>query len=339
MSISVNTASKVYSSVATYKTNVVNKNKIAEPEKIFSIPTQYGFKTDNNGILEPAFNVAAGIPKDIKIHIKMLKDIDNFAKQGKFDLNPVQATAKAWKFFESFAKKDFDKDSLLSTKDLASMPEAIYQSDELIFANPIEANNLNSLQNHFNGLNGLSKGKLSTGIISSTAIDLAKAPAYSTPNNPISDNLAIDYIKKDLKKRLGNSSELNSNVPQDKVSVSQLFNNVISNFMFLDSWHGVAEKRQSIKDFHTFSMSDKNITDFIDKDYIDELKNKMKQEALQIGQNRDFAADEIDKMIENINKNSKEFAKDLRKYISIKHIEQPKKLNDYMQGMSLNINA
>lgn len=303
--------------------NIANTKNVSTDTKIESYTTKYGFKTDLNGILEPAFNVAARIPKDIKVHIGTLMQIDEYAKNGGFDLDPIQATKKAWNFFQDYTgttgNELYDKNSL------AKMPKYIYQSEDLIFGKAVKIADKELFRGYTSEIDFISQNKLYTGMNFLDSVYWAKSPETT-------DQEVANYIRRGIKQTIG--MDLEPNTPKDKLSSSELFNNFISRFTRDDE---PKLTRERIRKFHEFIQSGESLQDFVGKDQIDKIKKDLIKSAIDNGQNPDAIGQEIDKLIKELDKSSKEFYKDLQAYKNTM-VPTPKiKLDDYDKGMSLNI--
>ncbi|ASM40547.1 hypothetical protein CSPB12327_02750 [Campylobacter sp. RM12327] len=304
--------------------NIANTNNVSTDTKIEYYTTKYGFKTDLNGILEQAFNVAAGIPKDIKVHIGTLMQIDEYAKDGGFDLDPIQATKKAWSFFQDYISTTGNE--LYDKNSLAKMPKYIYQSEDLIFGKAVKITDEQPVTNYNTDIIVLSQGELYAG-------DFVFNPVYWAKGPETTDQKVADRIKSDIKEIIG--MDLEPNTPKDKLSASELFLKFIH-----ESTHNYEPKstREKIRKFHEFIQSGESLQDFVGKDSINKIKQDLIKSAIEYGKNPDVIGQEIDKLIKELDKASKEFLKDLQTHKDTTIVPNPKiKLENYDKGMSLNI--
>ncbi|WP_172198575.1 hypothetical protein [Campylobacter sp. RM16188] len=330
-----NSAISPLNSVATKSTDLNFDSALAAKENSSSIYTnftKFGFKADDKGFLEPDFNQAAGIPKAVKIHVKTLEQISQYANKTNSGYSPVEAISKAWNFFSKLVRNPdyLSGEKLLGIADLKTMPMS-YNSTGSILGDLIDVQY--TPEEHLlackeNDITGLTQGELDNGY---TAVNFAGLPSYSDSNT---DLRSIKKIKDDNKTTMGDAF---GDEPSHQVSIAQMFAHFIRTDTF--EWDYDGNRTQRVKAYYDFLKSGKSIQDFLGADRLANLRAEYTKEVSL--ENMDLANKMFDELLESLNKSNREFYQKhqalIDNYDFTKTFEKKAKV-EFPIGRSLNLN-
>ena len=259
--------------------------------------TKFGFKADDKGFLEPSLNEAAGIPKNVKIHVKTLEQISEYANKTNSGYSPVEAISKAWNFFSKLVRNPdyLSGERLLGKDDLKTMPMS-YNSTGSILGDLIDVQY--TPEEHLlackeNDITGLTQGELDNGYTAVNFSGLAR-------------NYSNDYfdsakkIKDDNKTTMGDAF---GDEPSRQVSIAQMFAHFIRTDTF--EWDYDGNRTQRVKAYYDFLKSGKSIQDFLGANRLEKLRAEFlkdtKPELMELGGKL------FDELLEEINKSNREF--------------------------------
>lgn len=218
-------------SYASYNTNKIikdikesnlesNLNSISNVKSVYDTPTKYGFNVDSKGFFGADFNKAAGIPQNVKIHIKTMDMAVDYASNEKTGLEPIEAISRAWKFFKAYTNNaiDLSGDTNITQEQMLSMP-AGYSHDGSIFGNLVkiyQTRNDTREQNDLLQIENLSDGSMKTGF--SYAFGVSSPADIEKGSLDIIHNEKRGYIE---------VVGLTQNNDLDTTTIGELFHNLI----------------------------------------------------------------------------------------------------------------
>ena len=197
-------------------------------EARFMQASKYGFKADENGFIEPAFNQKANIPSGIKIHTKTIDQINTHAKAINSNLDATGAMGKAWQNFAKFVNND----ELLNAKsvsfnDLKNMPYS-FSTDGSILGS---ITSVQSTKEQFDDMlaaaivSEYSAGKLDIGVGGINFFAMAKDELNAKEANLLGDYLNESGVDNEINasanKLIGASFD--ENLPNGHTSISAMF--------------------------------------------------------------------------------------------------------------------
>ncbi|QKU36232.1 hypothetical protein [Campylobacter sp. RM16192] len=329
-----NSAISPLNSVATKSTDLNFDSALAAKENSSSIYTnftKFGFKADDKGFLEPDFNQAAGIPKAVKIHVKTLEQISQYANKTNSGYSPVEAMSKAWNFFSKLVRNQeyLSGERLLGKDDLKTMPIS-YNSTGSILGDLISVQyglDESIAASQANQISPMTNDELDNGYTAVNFSGLARN--YS---NEYFDS--AKKIKDDNKTTMGDAF---GDEPSHQVSIAQMFAHFIRTDTF--EWDYDGNRTQRVKAYYDFLKSGKSIQDFLGADRLANLRAEYTKEVSL--EKMDLANKMFDEFLESLNKLNREFYQKhqalIDNYDFTKTFEKKAKV-EFPIGRSLNLN-
>lgn len=266
-----------YSKLNVYNLNTVEKTSQVRSKEAFDATkeanntiyvnaTDYGFKADDRGFLDPILNEIIGIPADMKIHISTMDRMSQYVKKTKSGLNTLEGLSKAWDSFKGLVGDVIDTTSeqFIQENTLKNLPAEYIATDGTIFENVKKWYDFDKQPDEQFLLNS-SNGMFSTGRTTFLLNAALCGPGYAKCER---ENFNTDVVKGIP------SLDFYEDLPDDQISLSQMFNAFImyENFAY-DSCY-INGRTEPVKNYYKYLKSGKSMEEAIGKERMKELKSQ-----------------------------------------------------------------
>lgn len=283
-------------SYASYNTNKIikdikesnfesNLNSISNVKSAYDTPTKYGFNVDSKGFFGADFNKAAGIPQNVKIHIKTMEQVDTYAKNTNSNFDSLQAINKIWNFFTNITGNIVETNEFLDGDQIDNLPKGYISFDGTLFGRSKGISRRESDQGMT--FDSLTDGKLNAGTF----------PFINSISGSKED---IHNVREALTGQWGTGTTFYDNPPVDKLSVGEMF----AFFMTHEPNFYPNGRAESVKNYYDFLKSGKSLEQYMSQSDPDFRTRKI---AAYTGTDIDTAGRAFDELLKILDEYSKKF--------------------------------